>query len=201
MSGFSRPLFLAPLFALGALTGCSSTEPAKAPYSVYLDYGCTTDIEHEAYDPALPGYWLVGTAARIQVSLGKDATTPDEFVFNIRTRATATKDDPSRLERVLILTPRYRIITGFGRKGAAPVDIISYLEKKEGVELVPVESDKEGRFISFEQDGERVKVKLTKRGLALLGPDFTFTWAETVADAKAIENDKAKAALRERRVL
>ena len=179
-----RPLVALPCFALLALAGCGS-EPAApvSPYDVFLVRGCATDIEHETYDPGLPGFWLVGTEATTQVSLAKDAVIPDEFVFMLRTRATATKENPTRLAVVKFQTPRYWIFTSFDAKGTAPVDIISYQQKKEGTEIVPVESDKAGRFIRFEQVGERVKVTLTGKGLALLGRDFTLSWSETPAKA------------------
>lgn len=199
-----RFALVAPLVAAACLGGCSSETPDKpeSPYAVVLERGCAVDLEHEVYDPKLPGFWLVGTDATVSMSLAKGKTRPDSYAFMIRTRATADAAKPSRLDTVSFLTARYRVLTGFNAKGARPVNVLAYTEKKEGTEIIPVESDASGKFIIFEQVGDRVKVTITRKGLDMLGDDVAFTWKETPENGRpAGLTDEQKAAAKARRIM
>ena len=179
MNRFSRT-FAPAAFALAllAFSGCSAANsgPDAGPaYGVNIVKGCAGEIDHLNYDPALPGFWLVGSDATIQVSRVKDSESPKTFRFMLRTKPDATETKPSEIDVLRILTPNYRLVTKFNPTKIEPVDIFSYTEKKDGGAAVLVKTDSTGKYIAFERVGERIKVTLTAEALAILGPDMAIS--------------------------
>ncbi len=181
---FARKLSALVLVAvLPVFSGCAGSsyadaDPADAAYAVNMTRGCAVELEHPYYDASLPGYWLVGSNATIQISHLKGVERPATFSFMVRTKPDATLANPSEIDIFKILTPKYRIVTKFNAKKAAPVDILAYTEKKEGTEVVLVKTDSTGKYLTFERVGERIKVTLTAEGMSLIGEDATMSWVE-----------------------
>lgn len=177
---------LAALALSGLVVGCTSTGDASgdarpAGHSVTLVSGCAVELDHAVYDPALPGYWVVGSEAMIQLSRLPEATDDGELVLMIRTKPDASLAAPSRLDSFRILTRTHRIVTKFDPSAStvAPVDVIAVTIKKEGTEAVLVMTDTAGRYLSFKQEGERVRVTFTPEGLRLIGSDAAISWKDS----------------------
>ena len=202
-----RPAFLfvcAGLAALPTFTGCTEKTEEKSAemyYQVRLVRTAAVELEHPSYDPTLPGYWLVGNDSIVQMARVKGVTQPKEFSFMLRTKAAATRELPSELDIFRVLTPTHRIVSKFNPKKIAPVDILSYREKKEGTEVVLVKSDESARYIRFERVGEYVKVTFTTEGMNLIGDIVTISWKELPPGKKSDSDHSAAEAEGWRRVL
>jgi hypothetical protein len=183
-TGFTRTLAALALAAvLPVLSGCThaavdSTDTSEPAYGANMVRGCAVELEHPYYDPELPGYWLVGNNATLQISHLKGVTRPKTFSFMLRTKPDATLAKPSELDIFKILTSNYRIVTKFNPNKTAPVDILAYTEKKEGTEVVLVKTDTTGKYVTFERVGERIKVTLTEEGMNLIGEDAAISWVD-----------------------
>src|SRR6218665_3584543 len=72
-----RPVFLfvcAGLAALPVFTGCTETTEAKSAemyYQVRPVRTVAVELDHPAYDPNLPGYWLVGNDSLLPKGRGE----------------------------------------------------------------------------------------------------------------------------------
>lgn len=202
-----RPVFLfacAGLAAPAVFTGCTektAAQSAEMYYQVRLVRTAAVELEHPSYDATLPGYWLVGNDSIVQMARVKNVTQPKEFSFMLRTKAAATRDNPSEIDIFRVLTPTYRIVSKFNPKKTAPVDILSYKEKKEGTEVVLVKSDESGRYLRFERVGEYVKVTFTTEGMNLIGDIATISWKELPESKKSDSDHSAAEAEGWRRVL
>lgn len=174
---------LALAAALPVFSGCTeslqdSADSSEPAYGANMVRGCAVELEHPFYDPTLPGYWLVGNNATLQISHLRGVQRPKTFSFMVRTKADATLAKPSEIDIFKVLTPSYRIVTKFNPNKTAPVDILAYTEKKEGTEVVLVKTDSTGKYIAFERVGERIKVTLTEAGMNLIGEDATISWTD-----------------------
>lgn len=175
---------IALIAVLTVFSGCAGVshdetdDPNEAAYGVNMVRGCAVELDHPTYDPALPGYWLVGNNATIQISHLKGRKRPKHFSFMLRTKPDASSAKPSEIDIFKILTPRYRIVTKFSPNKPAPVDILAYTEKKEGTEIVLVKTDSTGKYLVFDRVGEHIKVTLTEDGMNLIGEDAAITWVD-----------------------
>lgn len=204
-----RPLSLfacAALVALPVFSGCTnstsqSTDESDPAYAANIVRGCAVELEHQYYDPSLPGYWLVGNDATLQISRMDGVKTPKAFSFMLRTKADATVTKPSEIDIFKILTANYRIVTKFNPNNTAPVDILAYTDKKEGTEVVLVKTDTTGKYLTFERVGERIKVTLTEAGMNLIGEGAAISWVDLPPGKKSSSDHSAAESEGWRRVI
>lgn len=198
---FSRLLVVPALAAALLLAGCKTgdSKPSdRSAFAVVIKKGGAPELEHRAFDPSLPGYWLVseyGAESVIQLSRIKDEPLTKTFTLMLRTKPDASETKPSELDVFRVTSGAYSILTRFNSEKTAPV----YISAIGGKEAVLVKSDTEGRYIRFERVDERVKVTFTSEVLSILGDDFVVKWLDVDPSRK---NDDAKAAeIDARRVL
>ena len=202
-----RPLSLfacAALVALPVFSGCNSEGTAASPEMYFQMRAVRTvanELDHPGYDASLPGYWLVGNDSIVQLIHPKDVKRPKQFCFMIRTKPTASAENPTDIDIFRIVTERYIIVSKFDPKQTAPVDILSRTEKKEGTEVVMMKSDTTGRYLRFERVGEYVKVTITEEGLGVVGDLATVSWRELPPGKKSDSAHSAAEAEGWRRVL
>ncbi len=181
------------------LAACSTQEgkpSERSAYALTIAKGAAPELDRRAFDPNLPGYWLVGREATIQLSRIQDEPLTKTFSLMLRTKPDATAAKPSEIDVLRISTPNYRIVTKFNPDKVAPVDIMAYSEKKEGTEFVVVKTDTTGRYLAFERVGEHVKVTFTAEAMSILGDDFVMTWEDRQPGRKVDPAAAAEAAAR-----